>query len=148
MNLKKETKKYKVYEVDFGVLGKVLLKDPLYGEGKIKYSTGESYLLVKFEHPENNLKSQCECNQDETYEDLQSDTNKIQNSNSIRGTIFYSNWMKIFFKKGQEYSLKKEGVEVKGVYAGQDTFKRNTHYFTIDGKKTKAEKLTYLGYAL
>ncbi|SFH10466.1 hypothetical protein SAMN05660649_03883 [Desulfotomaculum arcticum] len=147
MKLKKETKKYKVYEVDLGLLGQVILKDPLYGEGKIKMKTGDYYFLVKFEHPQNGTKSQCECDQDEPYLDLKSDVERIRNS-KIKGSRFYSNWMKLFFKKDEKYTIKRNGIEATATYYGQDTFKRNTHYFLINGEKVKADNLVYKGYTL
>jgi hypothetical protein len=147
MILIKETKKYKVYEVEFGLLGKVTIKDPMYYENKFKMKTGERYLLLKFEHSQNGTKSQCECDQSEPLDDIKRDIERIRKFN-ITGTNFYSNWMKLFFNKGEEYTVVKSGIEIPAIYNGQDTFKKNTHYFLISGEKVVAGNLKYKGFSL
>lgn len=151
MNFIKETKKYKVYEVEFEDLGKIVVKDPKYYEDKFKVDreTCETiqFSIVKFESQENKNKSQCECFQADTLSYIKRDIKDIQN-NKICSTNFYSNWMKIIFKVGNKYKLIMNGEKVEGIFKGQDTYKKNTFYFSIDGKNIKSKGLVYKEYTL
>lgn len=145
MDFVKQTKKYNVYEVKFQNLGKIVLKDPLYYEDK--YKMNEVFSIVKFENKSAGYKSQCECYQEDTLKDLKNDIEKIE-SGQIKGTKFYSNWIKVFFGKGKTYNLVVNGVVTKGTFYAQDTFRKNTFYFIINGEKVKAEGILFNGYKL
>ncbi|MCZ0756893.1 hypothetical protein, partial [Anoxybacillus sp. J5B_2022] len=147
----KETKKYEVYVVEFESLGKFVVKNPKFYEEKVKInnetSEAENYSVVKFENQATGNKSQCECFQEDILSDLKSDVEKIKN-NQIYGTNFYSNWMKLIFEKGKKYNLIMNGINVIGTFIGQDTFRKNTFYFIVNGEKVRADGLFYKGYRL
>ncbi|MEG0774357.1 hypothetical protein [Clostridium sp.] len=155
MKLIKETKKYKVYEIQFKHLGNFIIKDPLYCENKFKFKTkgGENYgeavlfSIVKFENKKNGIKSQCECYQEDTLADIEQDIISIENK-KLNNTKFYANWMKLIFVKNKYYEVNINGNTVEGEFIGQDAFKRNTFYFIINGEKVRSEDLKYEGYLL
>lgn len=145
MNCVKQTKKYNVYEIVFQSLGKFILKDPLYYEDK--YKMNKVFSIVKFENKATGYKSQCECYQEDTLNDLKNDIEKIH-SGEIKGTKFYCNWIKVIFEKGKTYSLMVDGVATKGTFYGQDTFKKKTFYFIVNQEKVKADGIVFNGYSL
>lgn len=141
----KETKKYNVYEVDIPNVGEVVIKDPKDWEKGFK--KGEKYATVKFENKSTGQKSQCECFQEDTLRDIENDI-KLIKGEKIKGTNFYRNWMKIIFEKGEDYDLVVKGVKQIGTFIGDDTFKKNTFYFEMNGKKIEASGVKYEGYEL
>lgn len=151
MKLIKETKKYTWYSVKLENIGDIVIKDPLYAESKFKFQKDnesyENFYLVKFENISNGNKSQCECSQENIFEDLEKDIEKIKKHN-ISNTKFYSNWMKLLFIKNESYQLDYNGKQVKGIFCGNTTFKTKTFYFLINGKRVKASGLNYNGYSL
>lgn len=146
----KTTKKYNVYEVSFKELGEFIIKDPLSYEKGYKLSDGDSdgrFSIVKIESKTTGQKSQCECSQDDTLSDLKSDIEKII-SGKINETVFYRNWMKTIFEKGKTYEIDIKGVKKKGVFKGEETFKKKTFNFIVDNEKVKANTVKFNGYQL
>lgn len=146
----KTTKKYNVYEVSFKGLGEFIIKDPLSYEKGYKLNEGTydgRFSIVKIENKMTGQKSQCECFQDDTLSDLKSDIEKIV-SGKINGTIFYRNWIKTIFKKGRTYELDIQGVKKKGVFKGEETYRKKTFNFIVDNEKVKANTVKFNGYQL
>ncbi len=146
----KTTKKYNVYEVSFEGLGEFVIKDPLSYEDKYKLDGGVSdgrFSIVKIESKTTRKKSQSECSQADTLSDLKSDIEKIK-SGKINGTVFYRSWMKTIFEKGKTYELDIKGINKKGVFKGEETFKKRTFNFVVDSKKIKANTIKFNGYQL
>lgn len=141
----KTTKKYNVYEVEFEGVGKFIVKDPLNYENKYKLD-GE-FSIVKIENKGTGRKSQSECSQADTLSDLKEDVEKIK-SGKINGTVFYRSWIKTIFEKGKTYELEIDGLNKDGVFWGEDTFKKKTFYFVINGEKIKANTIRFNGYQL
>jgi hypothetical protein len=56
--------------------------------------------------------------------------------------------MKLIFEKGKNKNLIMNGINVIGTFIGQDTFRKNTFYFIVNGEKVRADGLIYKGYRL
>lgn len=99
------------------------------------HSKDGQFDMIKFRNVDTDLRTERRCFELNSSKEVNNDVEMIKKG-KIKGTNFYSNWVRLFLKNDLEFYFKdnSDGSVNKGSYSQQDPYRKNTFYFDISGE--------------